>query len=227
MVGTWIKKGWEDYKKKWVTYVVLEFLILAVTAILLGGVLLQAVLSGNVITTALSMANLIETALVSIIVLFFVDLYFQAAILKTYPTDGDLGTVLREAAIAYLPFLGAVIILGLAFFLPIWILGLVGDIIGAKIVWILLGVLIGLYLAIKLTTLTGRVIFGESLREAATKAWNTPFIDDLKVIVALIIMAIVSGIIAYIPLIGGLIDVFVVFPITAATYMAAVEELRR
>lgn len=226
MVGSWISKGWEDYKKKWVTYAALEFLLLIVTALLAGGALLQGVLAGNAITTAEAILVALEAALINLVILLFVDIYLQLAILKTYATDGNLATVLKEAAKDYIPFLVAIIILGLAYYVPVWFFGVIGDLVGAKLALIAIGILVGLFLAIKLMTFLGRVAFGEDVRNALEKSWKTSFVDDLKVLAVLIGMAILAAVMMIIPWIGGLINIFVVFPLTAAIYMAAVEELR-
>ena len=223
MLTEWINKGWEDFKRKWTTYIGIEVLTIVVVLLFLGLAILLGISLAATSGLEMALLSTFTAAPIVLAIVLLVVAYMYAALMKTYTLDKGVIDIIKETANIYLPFLGALIVTALAYWLPIKIFLLIGKAIGQEIILTVLGFLVGLYLYIRLVTLVGRVVHGQGLIESIEKSWNTDSIDSAKVLLVLLVFSITSMILSFIPVIGILIDFLVVLPTAVATYMAAVE----
>ncbi len=235
-VTEWLSKGWENYKSNVGTYiglVVIAAIITGVVGFATFGQLIPTAYWGNIeqLLSAITVSKILSftpTIIIGLLVISLVLLYFKAAILYTAREGADIETAFRMGAKYFLPLLAVNIILGIVVGIPPTILGLIAMAVPqATPVLLGIGLLISIYLGIRLITATGRIILDKGVGEALTEAWNTPIGKSFEVFVATLIVGIIGGIIGLIPVLGTLIEALVIVPWGAAVYMEAVKEVAK
>ena len=235
MAMEWISKGYDDFKKKWTTYLGLIFIGLLVEG---GAVLLALMLSPGILLSTqpgpmgYGTAGAVNYTVITIMLILSVLIidYFGAALFSVYTLEnGGIKAALKKGWKKFIPLLVISILISVIITLPVPILWFLGIFLSPIIAIILaiIGLLVSVYLLIKFVTAAGRIFYGEGVIESLVNSWNTSFVDSLKVALVILLLDIIGAFIGVIPFIGALLNIFLIEPIIIATYMAAVEDVKQ